>query len=66
MTKAQLDALDEAISECGRFLRAAKVIKARSGETGVDRMISRPSKCSAACKRASMDLTRSLAQYRRA
>jgi hypothetical protein len=63
----KIDKLNIAIAEANRFLKAAKLaqvriweIKAREGEYAVV-----VSKETAACRRASMDLTRALAELRK-
>jgi hypothetical protein len=65
MTKRDLEA---AVDEAERFLKTAREIRVKFGNNSwgvmnVDALISGPSV--AACKRASLDLTRALAQLRR-
>jgi hypothetical protein len=62
------DTLNNAISEAKRFLRAAKSCrnKAETGTVaGGHQWTAYPPKASGACKRASMDLSRALADLRR-
>lgn len=63
------DTLNKAISEAERFLKAAKACRndEEPHNDGANRYVfsSYPSKSSGACKRASMDLTRALADLRR-
>ena len=60
--------LERAIWEADRFIKIAKQIKSYSikDEKGKEYIyINAPSKESGACKRASMDLTRALAEMRK-
>jgi hypothetical protein len=58
-------AVNEAIAEAQRFIKAAKQVKAVKFFNGVPAAEAEYGKDSAACKRASMDLTRALAKMRR-
>ena len=61
--------LDKAINEAKRFIKAAEQVKVHSsvnGDTGkLWYYLDAPTKASGACKRASMDLTRALAEMRK-
>ena len=60
-------ALRNAIQEAERFLEVARQVKVEQHDTskGKYELVKEPSKESAACKRASMDLTRALSDLRR-
>lgn len=64
----RIETLDAAIAEADRFLAAARRLRKRECPTGVpgDSPFIWGSKDSGACRRASMDLTRSLADLRSA
>lgn len=56
--------LDEAMVEAARFLKAAKALRARRKAADIRWMHGDQIKEHAACKRASLDLTRKLADLR--
>jgi hypothetical protein len=57
------DTLRCAIAQAERFLAAAKELQAQSDHTSWDWIVG--TRASGACRRASMDLTRALADLRR-
>jgi hypothetical protein len=60
----QVDTLETAVSEAKRFLKKATAVKISKWESGMRYITSDP-KLTGALRRASMDLTRALAELRR-
>jgi len=59
-----IDSINRSISEAERFIRAAKAAKVRIIRGEQEKYVPHVSKEFAACKRASMDLSRALTDLR--